>query len=272
VQGQRVVVQRPDSTARQIASRVISGVRPTRIAADLGIAKSTVAFHLAPLGAVKANDYLGRRAIITTLGQSGVRVSELCDMRIGHLRLHDPDRTRFHIPDAKTHAGIREVHMSPDLAETSSSTSTDCAARATRRTPEAWVFPNRRGGRLSRQRVAEIVTRAAQQACATLIAQGRPPIPTTTPHTLRRTYISIALLANNFDVLWVMHQVGHADAKVTLDVYAQLQQRVKRDHGHAFDKLVQQARAQFATQREDPAEHLTASTGLVAAGSSTSLY
>jgi integrase len=134
------------------------------------------------------------------------------------------------------------------------------------------VFANRRGGRLSRQRVAEIVTEAAREASAALVAQGRPPLPNTTPHTLRRTYISIALLANNFDVLWVMHQVGHADSKMTLNVCAQLQQRVKRDHGHAFDKLVQQARAQFATQPEDPTEHLTAPAGIVTAGSTASSY
>jgi len=35
----------------------------------------------------------------------------------------------------------------------------------------------------------------------------------------------IALLANNLDVKWVMGQVGHADAKMTMDVYAQLEQR-----------------------------------------------
>ena len=43
--------------------------------------------------------------------------------------------------------------------------------------------------------------------------KGLPPLPDTTPHTLRRTYISIALLANNFDVKWVMGQVGHADSR-----------------------------------------------------------
>ena len=59
-----------------------------------------------------------------------------------------------------------------------------------------------------------------------LEVRGLPPLPDTTPHTLRRTYISIALLANNFDVKWVMGQVGHADSKMTLDVYAQLEQRV----------------------------------------------
>lgn len=73
-------------------------------------------------------------------------------------------------------------------------------------------------------------------------ARGRsPPLPRTTPHSLRRTYISVALLANKFDVLWVMRQVGHADSKMTMDVYAQLQQRADREHGQAFDALVRRA-------------------------------
>jgi hypothetical protein len=71
-------------------------------------------------------------------------------------------------------------------------------------------------------------------------------VPRTTPHSLRRTYISIALLANNFDVKWVMGQVGHADSKMTLDVYAQLEQRVDRSHGESFDRLVRKAREQVA--------------------------
>src|SRR3954453_9441137 len=57
--------------------------------------------------------------------------------------------------------------------------------------------------------------------------------------------MSIALLANRFDVLWVMGQVGHADSKMTMDVHPQLQQRVKREHGRAFDRLVDQAREQL---------------------------
>ena len=89
-----------------------------------------------------------------------------------------------------------------------------------------------RGGRITRQRVAAIVGEAATlRLRASSAARGLPPLPNTTPHTLRRTYISIALLANRFDVLWVMGQVGHADSKMTLDVYAQLQQRVEREHG-----------------------------------------
>jgi hypothetical protein len=39
-----------------------------------------------------------------------------------------------------------------------------------------------------------------------------------------------------------MRQVGHADSKMTMDVYAQLQQRAERQHGEAFDALVRRAR------------------------------
>lgn len=59
---------------------------------------------------------------------------------------------------------------------------------------------------------------------------------------MRRTYISIALVANNFDVKWVMDQVGHADSTMTMDVYAQLQRRMERQHGANFDRLVRAAK------------------------------
>jgi integrase len=83
---------------------------------------------------------------------------------------------------------------------------------------------------------------AARLATERLDDRGLPPLPNTTPHSLRRTYVMVALLANNFDVVWVMSQVGHDDSKMTMDVYAQLQQRVPRDHGRAFDALVRRAR------------------------------
>jgi hypothetical protein len=38
-----------------------------------------------------------------------------------------------------------------------------------------------------------------------------------------------------------MKQVGHADSKMMLEVY-QLQQRVKREHGASFDRLIREAR------------------------------
>jgi integrase len=189
--------------------------------------------------------------VIEILGRSGVRASELCDLRLRDVRLHDPDGARFRIRDAKTAAGVREVQMSPDLVEAFIE-HLDRLRRAGFPTgPDDYAVPNRRGGRLSRQRVGQIVTEAAALAAERNEARGLPPLPCTTPHSLRRTYISIALLANNFDVKWVMSQVGHADSKMTLDVYAQLEQRIQRDHGTGFDRLVRQARAQLGTAPDE---------------------
>jgi integrase len=134
------------------------------------------------------------------------------------------------------------VQVSPDLVDELVA-HLDRLRRAGRpMAPDAYLFPNVRGGRLSRQRVSRIIGEASRLATERLVKRGLPPLPNTTPHSLRRTYISIALLANNFDVLWVMSQVGHADSKMTTDVYAQLQQRVHREHGQAFDLLVRRAR------------------------------
>jgi integrase len=234
-------------TRDRVARLAAAGKRPSAIAAELGLAKSTVTHHLRNLGAANAGPYLGRRAIVEMLARSGVRVSELCDVRMRDIRLHDPEGSRFHIPDAKTEAGIREVQMTPDLVDVLTAHLRRLQAAGHPTGPDTYLFPNVRGGRIARQRVGKILREAAMLATERLEQQGRPPLPTTTPHTLRRTYISIALLANGFDVKWVMSQVGHANSKMTMDVYAQLEQRVERRHGTAFDELLRKARG----QRED---------------------
>ena len=49
-----------------------------------------------------------------------------------------------------------------------------------------------------------------------------------TPHTLRRTFASLALAAGR-DPRWVMGQLGHTDARLTLNLYAQVMQRQRVD-------------------------------------------
>jgi integrase len=236
------VTPKPGSTATKVAERWEAGMRPIHIAADLDLSRATVTYHLRRLRFEDPGVYEGRRAIVATLAGSGVRVSELCAIRMRDLRLHAASGAHFRIPDAKTEAGIREVQVSPDLLEEIVA-HVDALRRVGLPTdPDAYRFCNRRGGRLQRQKINKIVREAATQASKHLVARGLPELPNTTPHTLRRTYISIALLANNFDVLWVMRQVGHADSKMTMDVYAQLQQRAERSHGEAFDALVRRAR------------------------------
>ena len=240
--------KRGESTRARIARRLAAGQRASDIAAELGLAKATVGFHVVRLGVKEAGVYVGRRAVIEILTRGGVRASELCDLRLGDVRLHDPDGARFHIRDAKTDAGVREVQMTPDLVEAFVE-HLDRLHRAGQPTaPDEYAVPNLRGGRMSRQRVAAIVGEAAALASERNANRGRPPLPHISPHSLRRTYISIALVANNFDVKWVMSQVGHADSKMTLDVYAQLEQRIARTHGSSLDRLVREALEQLPPQ------------------------
>ena len=90
-----------------------------QIGGQLGLAKSTVSYHLnagsgcRPDGDTSVGGWSSR--------SSGVAVcarASCATCKIGHLRLHDPDGARFRIPDAKTETGIREVQMTPDLVET----------------------------------------------------------------------------------------------------------------------------------------------------------
>jgi integrase len=222
----------------QVRHLLEKGYRPRQIARRLGVAQGTVSFHLRRLGVRVGDGYCGRRVIVEILGRSGVRVSELCDLRIGQVRLHGRDGGRFQILDAKTETGIREVQMTPELAAAVSEHIARLHRLGVPSGPKAFLVPNVRGGRTSRGRIAAMLARASAQASEQQLERGLPPLPNTTPHTLRRTYISIALLANNFDVKWVMAQVGHADSRMTMDVYAQ---RVKREHGESFDRLVREA-------------------------------
>jgi hypothetical protein len=50
--------------------------------------------------------------------------------------------------------------------------------------------------------------------------------------------------------------MGHADSRMTLDVYAQLEERVDRSHGTSFDRLVRQARNQLRDVSIDSKEDL----------------
>lgn len=70
------------------------------------------------------------------------------------------------------------------------------------------------------------------------VERGIAPLPKITPHALRRTYIS-RMLEAGAPCPYVMDQVGHADSKTTLEIYAQVQKRVSRKNAQAaFDRLL----------------------------------
>jgi hypothetical protein len=120
-----------------VALAASEGKSQAALVRDLGLTQGSISYHLKrlDLGAIK---YVGRGPIVSTLGYSGVQVSEL--------RLHDPERARFLVTDAKTETGIREVEMSPKLVRSSSPPSTDYAAMAAQRRPRTMSFRTTRAG------------------------------------------------------------------------------------------------------------------------------
>jgi integrase len=93
------------------------------------------------------------------------------------------------------------------------------------------LFPTRTGGRLNTSNIRNrLLPETVQRANARRERAGRMLLPgRVTPHTLRRTWAMLALTAGR-DARWVMAQMGHTDARLTLQVYAQAIQRQRIDH------------------------------------------
>jgi integrase len=116
--------------------------------------------------------------------------------------------------DSEVQADGREVEMSPELVEVIRAHIDRLRRYGRSTTPEDYVFQNNKGRRMSHQSVGKTLTEAALAASKTLCEHDLPTLPQTTPHSMRRTYISTALLANNFDVAWVMKQVDFRPAQL----------------------------------------------------------
>jgi integrase len=178
----------------------------------------------------------GRRALVATLGCAGLRVSEAAELDLADI---DLARGWIHVRNAKTPAGERYVHVTDRLAA-------ELRAYLATRAGEplsAPAFPTRTGGRRDKDNIRNRVLAPALGRANELRARrDLPPIDAhVTPHTLRRTYISIMLTAGA-DVAYVQAQVGHRDPTLTLRVYARvLQRRDRRQFGAAFDQLMREA-------------------------------
>jgi integrase len=204
------------------------------IAAELDVAETT-AIWLA--GRYRREGRASpRRAIVATLGCAGLRNTEVCDLNVGDL---DLAHGVIHVRDAKTEAGIRQVHMTPWLHDEL------LAYRATRpdAEPDEPAFPTRSGARRDLRNINRRVIAPAVRAANALRAERREtPLPgSITAHAFRRTFITLMLEAGA-PVPYVQGQVGHEDRTTTLEIYAQvLKRRDRRRHGEAFDALMADA-------------------------------
>jgi integrase len=182
----------------------------------------------------------GRRAFLAVLCIAGPRISELTSAPRARLDLHGG---RLRVGEAKTEAGLRDLELTAFLLdELRAHLAAVPAAVRDRGGAALPIFPTRTGGRLNPSNVRNRLLngtpprsgRAPTQGVVQRVnerrsAEGRMLLPDrVTPHTLRRTFASVALAAGR-DLRWVMGQLGHADARLTLNLYAQVMQRQRVD-------------------------------------------
>jgi len=74
--------------------------------------------------------------------------------------------------------------MTPDLIDTFAQHVRRLSAGGYETAADAYAFPNSRGNRSARQRIAAVVGDAAQLAAGRLEQHGLPLLPAVTPHTL----------------------------------------------------------------------------------------
>lgn len=163
--------------------------------------------------------HIARRTLLATLAFSGLRIGELLA-----LRWRDVDLAggRIHVRGSKTDAGVRDVTLLPVLRDELSAHK----ARSRRATSDAFVFATRDGGQCDDNHLrTRVLGKAIERANEHRAADDLTPLPEgLTFHSLRHTAVS-ALFALGHELPVVMAEIGHADPKVTLGIYAHVMRR-----------------------------------------------
>jgi len=157
------------------------------------------------------------RALLELLYATGCRASEVSNLKLRDVHFDDGfclchgkgDKQRLAPFNARAAATIREYleHERPRLA-------------AQQPSPPDWLLLSRRGGRLRRERIWELVKRYARRA-------GAPP--DVSPHTLRHSFAT-HLLAGGADLRQVQELLGHASIATT-QIYTHVDHtRLKKVH------------------------------------------
>jgi integrase len=163
--------------------------------------------------------HIRRRAMLATLTFGGLRLGELLALR---WRDVDLAAGRLRITDAKTAAGIRDVHLKPALRDQL------LTVKATQPGDVAGqlVFASATGKPLGasnfRRRVLAPAIKLANERLTE--AGGAPLAAGLTPHSLRRTFASVLYALGETPPV-VMAEMGHTTPHLALAIYAQVMSR-----------------------------------------------
>jgi integrase len=158
------------------------------------------------------NTQTPRRAILSTLVFTGMRIGELIELRWRDVNLADGTIT---VRASKTDAGMRRIDVLPVLRDELATLKAGVRAHADDR-----VFPTQRGNAMNDSNVRNrMLAKAVERANKQLEKRDSVPLPEgLSPHKLRHTYTSL-LTALGKDPREIMDQLGHTDPGFTFRVY-----------------------------------------------------
>ena len=161
--------------------------------------------------------WLGRRdhALLLTLIQTGLRVSELTYLRVSDLHLG----TAAHIQVTGKGRKRRTVTLTRETRAVLHQWLDERQGQ-----PEDPLFPTRQGARLSRDAVEYLLakhTEVAGTSCASLMSKR------VTPHALRHTN-AMLLKANGVDIATIALWLGH-ESITTTQIYQHVDPRLKEE-------------------------------------------
>ena len=139
-----------------------------------------------------------RRPLLATLALAGLRIGEAVDLRWRDVNLA---ARKLRVVQAKTDAGVREVSLTPTLQELlaeyrTRSRSDEAGPEEAEPGPEELVFPTAGGKPDSPSNVRNrSLSKAVKRANEALLEAGGEPMNGVSPHSLRRTFISLLLAA-----------------------------------------------------------------------------
>ena len=177
-----------------------------------------------------------RRALVLTLGFCGLRWGEAAALKARDL---DFDRGVLHVGGNLVYVGARWVEGTPKNSEERDVPMPLIVMEALKpicgeREPDERVFRDLRGGPIMKQSTAK-TTGWWYHA---LVRLGWPKEEWPTPHDLRHTAASLAVHAGA-NVKALQRMLGHKNASMTLDVYADLFDSDLMDVARMLDAAVQ---------------------------------
>jgi site-specific recombinase XerD len=165
-------------------------------------------------------------ALLRLLYNTGMRVQELVDLDVNHLRFSRPHTVRIH-------GKGRKERTCPLWKETVTALKTYLVKRGVRLDDATPLFINREGNRLTRFGVRYIIAHRvaeAANACPSLLTRR------VSPHTIRHT-TAMHLLQSNVDLNMIRSWLGHASIETT-NGYVEIDLEMKRKTLQSAEKLI----------------------------------